>query len=319
MQKILLVKTSSLGDVVHNLPVVSDIAAAFPGCAVDWVVEDAFAAIPRLHPGVRRVIPVGLRRWRKDWLAEATRREIRDAREQFREEHYDRVVDTQGLLKSALLARWARGPICGCNWDTAREKLASLFYDRRVRLDRSRHAVERNRMIAAQCLGYEISAPARYGISAPRRELSWLPWRRYAVLLHATSRADKLWPEQDWVTLGERLLRGGLGLVLPWGGEAERARSDRIAGRLPGAVIPPRLGLEDVAALLGGATAVAGVDTGLSHLAAALSVPIVGIYCATDPASTGVHGPTAVNLGGTGRPPGPDEVAAALARNGIAL
>jgi heptosyltransferase-1 len=317
MQKILLVKTSSLGDVVHNLPVVGDILRAFPGCAVDWVVEDAFAAIPALHPGVRRVIPVGLRRWRNDWVAEATRREIRDAKELFQEERYDLVVDTQGLLKSALLARWARGPVCGCNWDTAREKLASLFYDRRVRVDWSRHAVERNRMIAGLCLGYEVSAPAHYGIRAPRRELACLPPAPYAVLLHATSRADKLWPEDNWIALGERLLAAGLGLALPWGAEPERERAARLCARLPGAVAPPRLDLEEAAALLGGAAAVAGVDTGLTHLAAALGVPVVGIYCATDPGSTGVHGPTATNLGGVGRPPGPDEVAAALGRQGI--
>lgn len=319
MQKILLVKTSSMGDVIHNLPVVGDISEAFPGCVVDWVVEDAFAAIPALHPGVRRVIPVGVRRWRKDWVAEATRREIRDAKELFQDEHYDLVVDTQGLLKSALLARWARGPICGCNWDTAREKLASLFYDRRVRLDWSRHAVERNREIAALCLGYGVTTPARYGIRAPRRELAWLPPGRYAVLLHATSRADKLWPEDNWVALGGRLRAAGLGLALPWGSGPERERAERLAARLPGAVVPPRLDLEDAAALLGGAAAVAGVDTGLSHLAAALGVPVVGIYCATDPGSTGVHGATAVNLGGVERPPTPDEVAAALAHGGLEL
>lgn len=319
MQKVLLIKTSSMGDVIHNLPVVGDIGEAFPGCAVDWVVEDAFAAIPALHPSVRRVIPVGLRRWRKDWVAETTRREIRDAKELFQEEHYDLVVDTQGLLKSALLGRWARGPICGCNWDTAREKLASLFYDRRVRLDRSRHAVERNRMVAALCLGYEVTTPARYGIRPPRRELAWLPAGRYAVLLHATSRADKLWPEDNWVALGERLLAAGLGLALPWGSRPERERAERLTARLPGAVVPPRLNLDDAAALLGAAAAVVGVDTGLSHLAAALQVPVVGIYCATDPASTGVHGPTAVNLGGAGRSPGVGEVAAVLARFGLEI
>ncbi|HET9700106.1 MAG TPA: lipopolysaccharide heptosyltransferase I, partial [Burkholderiales bacterium] len=265
------------------------------------------------------VIPVGVRRWRKDWVAEATRREIRDAKELFQAERYDLVVDTQGLLKSALLARWARGPICGCNWDSAREKIASLFYDRRVRLDWSRHAVERNRMIAALCLGYEVTTPACYGIRAPQRELPWLPRGPYAVLLHATSRADKLWPEDHWVALGERLLSAGLGLALPWGGEPERERAGRLAGRLPGAVVPPRLGLEDAAALLGGAAAVAGVDTGLSHLAAALGVPVVGIYCSTDPGSTGVHGASAINLGGVGRPPTPEEVAAALGRGGLEL
>jgi heptosyltransferase-1 len=168
-------------------------------------------------------------------------------------------------------------------------------------------------MIAALCLGYEVTTPARYGIRAPERELAWLPAGRYCVLLHATSRADKLWPEEHWLALGGRLLAAGFGLALPWGSEAERERAQRLAARLPGAVVPPRLELEDAAALLGGAAAVAGVDTGLSHLAAALGVPVVGIYCATDPGSTGVHGSTAVNLGGVNGPPSVAEVSEALA------
>ena len=319
MPKILLVKTSSMGDVIHNLPVVSDIRAADPESVVDWVVEDAFAAIPAMHPGVRRVIPVGLRRWRNDWISERSRREIRDAKELFQAERYDLVVDTQGLLKSALVARWARGPICGCNWDTAREKLASLFYDRRVRLDWSRHAVERNRMIAAQCLGYAAAGPADYGIRAPAPEFPWLRGAdRYVVLLHASSRGEKLWPEAQWVTLGRRLRQAGHEVVLPWGSEPEMVRSERLAKDIPGAIVPPNLSLEHAAALLGGAAAAVGVDTGLAHLAAALGVPVVGIYCATEPSSTGVYGPMAVNLGGKGLPPSADDVAAALGRAGIA-
>jgi len=315
MAKILLVKTSSMGDVIHNLPVVSDIRAADPDSVVDWVVEDAFAAIPPMHPGVRRVIPVALRRWRNDWISERSRREIRDAKELFQAERYDLVVDTQGLLKSALVARWARGPICGCNWDTAREKLASLFYDRRVRLDWSRHAVERNRMIAAQCVGYEPAGPADYGIRAPAREFDWLRGSaRYVVFLHATSREEKLWAEPEWVALGRRLREAGLGVVLPWGSDAEKARSERLAQQIPGAVVPPRIFLEDAAALLGGAAGVVGVDTGLAHLAAALGVPVAGIYCATDPASTGVHGPRAVNLGGVGQVPSAADAMKALFR-----
>lgn len=319
MPKILLVKTSSMGDVIHNLPVVSDIRAADSAAVVDWVVEDAFAAIPPMHPGVRRVIPVALRRWRNDWISEASRREIRDAKELFQAESYDLVVDTQGLLKSALVARWARGPICGCNWDTAREKLASLFYDRRVPLDWSRHAVERNRMIAAQCIGYAVAGPADYGIRAPAREFTWMQGAdRYVVFLHATSREEKLWPEAEWTALGRRLGEVPLSVVLPWGSEAEKARSVRLRESIPGAIVPPGLLLEDAAALLGGAAAVVGVDTGLAHLAAALGVPVAGIYCATDPASTGVHGPAAVNLGGKGSPPSLEDVLAVLRRAGVA-
>jgi heptosyltransferase I len=315
MRKILLVKTSSMGDVIHNLPVVGDILGAFPGSTIDWMVEDAFAAIPALHPGVRRVIPVAVRRWRGVLASGHTHREIREAREFLRDETYDSVVDTQGLLKSALLARWAHGPVCGCTWGTARERLASLLYDRRVRLDWSRHAVERNRMIAARCLRYEASGAACYGIGAPERRFDWLITDPccYAVCLHGTSRDDKLWEEGNWLALGARLNATGLAVVLPWGSAAERERSLRLSARIPGAVIPPRLALDEAAALLGNAAAVVGVDTGLSHLAAALGAPVVGIYCATDPEDTGVHGPAAVNLGRKGSPPSVNDVADALA------
>lgn len=314
MPRILLVKTSSLGDVVHNLPVVSDIRRQFPDAGIDWVVEEAFAAIPRMHPAVDRVLPVALRRWRRALLASATRGEICSFLGELHERYYDAIIDTQGLLKSALVARAAHGPCYGLDWRSSREPLRFL-YDRTFRVPWGRHAVARNRDLVAQALAYTVQMPPEYGIRAQPRSFDWLPPQRYAVLLHATSAAAKLWPEAAWIDLYKYLILKDIFCVLPWGSDAERVRSERLAAAMPNAVVPPRLALDDIAALLGKAHVVIGVDTGLTHLAAALNVPTLGIYCATDPAATGIYpAPHAVNLGGIGAPPAVDEVISALAQ-----
>lgn len=315
MPKILLVKTSSLGDVIHNLPVVGDIRMHFPEAEIDWVAEESFAVIPLLHPGVKNVLPVALRRWRKTPFARRTRDEIHGFIRRLRENTYDIILDSQGLLKSALIARLARGSRAGLDRRSAREPLAALFYDYAVAVEKNRHAVERNRLLAGQVLGYTPDTPADYGIAAPEAALPWLPGGAYAVLLHATSRDEKLWAEENWIALGSRFHEQGMCCVLPWGNDAERARSERLAARIPGAEVAPRLDLGEAAALLARARAAVGVDTGLAHLAAALNVPTVALYCATEPGLTGVYGgATAVNLGSMGRPPTAAEALAAAER-----
>jgi heptosyltransferase-1 len=316
--KILLVKTSSLGDVVHNLPLVNDIHAHFPGAQIDWVAETSFAAIPRMHAGVNQVFPASIRRWRRGLLHTETRRELKAFFSRLRAHDYDAIIDTQGLLKSAIVTRAARGMRFGLDWKSSREPLR-LFYDRTFRVPWGQHAVVRNRSLAAQALGYALPAQTTFGIIAPQRSFTWLPAARFAVLLHATSADRKLWPESHWVELHNYLILNNIISVLPWGNAAERARSERLAATMPQAVVPPALALEDVAALLAQAQAVIGVDTGLTHLAAALDVPTVGIYCATDPAATGIHAcQRALNLGGIGTPTAAQTVIAALAQLGVA-
>jgi len=312
MKTILLVKTSSLGDVVHNLPVASDIRAAFPDSRIDWVVEESFAAVPRLHPAVEHVLPVATRRWRHSLLAGATRAEIRRFVDHLRSRTYDAVVDTQGLLKSALLSFAARGAKHGLDWASSREPLA-MFYDRTHSVPWSTHAVERNRVLAARALEFTAPGGPEYGIHASAADFGWLPRGTYAVLLHATSNERKLWPEKRWVELGRTLAEGARHCVLPWHANGERARSERLAREIPGAIVPPGLALAEMTELVAGAAVVTGVDTGLTHLAGALGIPTVGIYCATSPASTGLYGcARAVNLGDTGIPPAAREVLAAL-------
>ena len=313
--RILLVKTSSLGDVLHNLPVVTDIRQHFPQARIDWLVEEAFAALPRLHPAVQDILPVAVRRWRKQLLQASTWSEMARLRSTLAQRHYDFVIDTQGLMKSAWLARQAGGIRCGFDRLSAREGLAARSYHRTYFVGRGQHAVQRNRQLVAQALGYALDSVADYGIHAPVWQVpDWLPAGRYVVLLHATSRDDKLWPEADWIALGQHLQQQGLRSILPWGSPREQARSQRLQVAIPGAIMPPRLSLPDLAALLGGAEAVVGVDTGLAHLAAALDKPTIGLYTSTDPVLTGLHaGVRAINLGGIDQIPAVSTVLSRLA------
>jgi heptosyltransferase-1 len=313
--RFLLIKTSSMGDVIHSLPAVTDLAKAHPGCVIDWVVEEAYADIPRLHPAVTNIFPVALRRWRKSLLGAKTRAEIRRARAIVKARRYDHIIDAQGLMKSVIIALLARGPRCGYDRTSAREGLASVFYGRRCTAGWDLHAVERNRRLVACCAGYSMTGDADYGVQAAPGSFTWLPQGPYALLLHATSRDEKLWDERHWVALGRRLAERGWRSVLPAGAPAERERSRRLAAEIPGAVVPPPLSLPELASLLAGSEAAVGVDTGLTHLAAALGKPVVGIYCATDPGETGVYAARgAVNLGASGKPPSADEAAGALDR-----
>ena len=308
--RFLLVKTSSLGDVIHNLPVVTDLRRQYPECKIDWVVEEGIADIARLHPGVRRVIPVALRRWRKSLFAAAAWREMRAFRAALQEQDYDLVIDTQGLLKSALITHMARGRRCGYSASSAREPLAARFYDAAFEVPRDFHAVERNRRLAALAAGYIAPTTPDYGIAVPpaptHNQVS-------AVLLTATSRDDKLWPQDRWIAAGRALNEHGLACLLPAGSATERKRAMQIAQAIPGAVALPPLSLPELAAQMADARIVIGVDTGLVHLAAALGRPTLALFCASDPALTGVVASTpAINLGTRGQPPGVEHVLAAV-------
>lgn len=307
--RILLVKTSSLGDVVHNLPVATDLARHFPDATIDWVVEEGFAELPRLHPAIHRVIPVAIRRWRKKLYSPETWREVAAFRKALRAEKYDVVIDSQGLLKSALIALQASGERVGLDCHSAREPIATRFYKRRIFVSRDQHAVERNRQLAATTFGYRLDGSIDYGINAAPLAAAWLPTSGYVVLLTATSRADKEWPEEDWRALGTALIAAGLRCVLPGGSETERIRAARLVTSLGRAVAAPAMNLTEMAGLLSGATLVVGVDTGLVHLAAALGRPTLALYCASDPTLTGVlAAANAVNLGARGTPPKAGEV-----------
>jgi heptosyltransferase-1 len=283
-----------------------------PAAKIVWVVEESLAAIVNLHPGVDEVIPVAMRRWRGAWWRRSIRDEVSACRRRLRAQTYDAIIDAQGLIKSALIARAAHGPRHGLDFHSSREPLA-LFYDHTYRISWDLHAVERNRLLLARVLGYDVPQHCDYGIRAAPRRFDWIGAGPHAVLLHASSGDYKLWGERNWIELGETLHTAGVTCVLPWGTAREQERSCRIAGKLRAAIVPQALSLIDLAGLLAGAKAVVGVDTGLTHLAAALGIPTVGIYTATDPAATGIFGCVrATSLGGIGRVPDAGEVMTAI-------
>jgi heptosyltransferase-1 len=318
MPHILLVKTSSLGDVIHNLPVVADICAHVPDARIDWVVEEEFADVPALHPRVERVIPVATRRWRRTLMSPATWREFADVRRRLREYPYDVVLDTQGLLKSAVLAGLARGPVHGQDRESARERFAAGLYVHAYRVARDRHAVVRNRDLAAQVFQYPLPpTPPDYGIKPAADSLPAELPAAYVVCLHGSSRDSKLWPEPYWKHLVAQLARSGIATVLVWGNEREHDRAQRIAAGAERARVLPRLTLREISAVLGCARAVVGVDSGLTHFAVALARPTAAIYTDTSPILTGVYpsdSTRAANLGDKNEIPTSGEVWQALAR-----
>lgn len=288
--RVLIVKTSSLGDVIHSLPAVTDAARAHSGIEIDWVVEEALAEIPAWHPAVGRVIPVAMRRWRGMLRQGLKNGEIRAFLRDLRTKRYDKVIDAQGLLKSALITRLAHGERYGFDRDSAREPLASYAYQRRYLIAKKQHAIERLRQLFAQALEYPLPRTAPdYGIQAPEL-LDEHANYGYVVFLHGTTWASKLWPEGHWITLAQHMNSAGLAVYLPWGTAAELGRAQRIAAIATDAIVLPRQTLHQVASILAGAKGLVGVDTGLAHLGAALGVPAVTIYGATRPGLTGTVG-----------------------------
>lgn len=293
--RVLLVKTSSLGDVIHTLPALTDAQRAIPGIQFDWVVEEGFAEIPAWHPAVAQVIPLAIRRWRKHPLRTLRSGEWRRFKARLRETHYDLVIDAQGLLKSAWLTRYVKAPVAGFDRDSIREPLASRFYDRCYAVPRDQHALERVRQLFAQALGYSIPEMiADYGLD--RGQLATPGEQPYLLFLHGTTWPSKHWPEAYWRQLAERMSEFGWAIRLPWGNAEEKARAERIAQGLPSASVLPRLNLGGVAKVVAGARACVAVDTGLGHLAAALDVPSISLYGPTLPGRVGAYGRSQVHL-----------------------
>ena len=287
--RVLIVKTSSMGDVLHTLPALTDAARALPGIRFDWVVEEGFAQIPAWHAAVDQVFPVAIRRWRKAWFSAPIKAERQAFRQKIQAEKYDAIIDAQGLIKSAaLVTRLARGTKHGMDWSSAREPLASLFYNRRHHIEKQQHAVERTRELFAKSLGY--TKPQTQGDYAIAQHFQKLTADPYVIFLHATTRDDKHWPESNWRDLLELMQETGLQIKLPWGAEHERQRAERLAEGLTHVTVLPKLTLAEVAAELAGAQAVISVDTGLSHLTAALDRPNITLFGPTDPRLIGGYG-----------------------------
>lgn len=320
--QILIVRTSSLGDLVHMLPAMSDIARHVPDAHIDWVAEEAFAEIPSWHPAVNNVIKVAHRRWRKSWWSARVRAERRALRERLRDTRYDVVLDMQALLKSAWLVRQANGVRHGLDWQSAREPLASLFYDVRHKVEFWQPAVIRQRALAGLTFGYVPDGRPDFGLQGFARQMGRGALDNgtlvgaspdYAVIMPSASRPDKLWPAEDWRAVFHRLAGAGCRLRLLAGNEEEAKRAQALIAGIDDAEVVPKLDLTSIARLLAGARLMVGLDSGLTHLSAALGRPTIGIYRASTPVRTPLVGDAyTASLGDRGAPPSRDVVLAAV-------
>ena len=293
--KVLLVKMSSLGDVFHALPAVQDAFQQVENLEIHWVVEEAFADIPAWHPAVKKVLPIAWRRWRKNLGNADVRAELKGFFAELRQTEYDLVLDAQCLIKSAVVTRFAKGPRYGLDKNSCREPLAVKAYQFPQAVAKGQHAIPRVRQLFSQVFDYQIPDSFSYGIDRARwsrPELDELGDDAYWLFLHGTTWDTKLWPESYWRSLAELALKANKKVVLPWGNDEELQRAQRLAEGLGGVIVLPKMGLNALNAYLANAEGVVGVDTGLSHVVAALEVPSVAIYGATDAVLTGVLGPT---------------------------
>lgn len=319
--KILIVRVSSLGDVVHNMPMITDILRHYPQAQIDWVVEEGYVSLVRLNRGIRTIIPFALRRWRKSLFSGGTRAEIRAFRNALRQEEYDLVFDTQGLLKTGLVMGMARLAPQGRRVGLANgtegsgyEGVSRIFHTISVPVPLRAHAVLRGRLVAAAALGYEVKEPADFNMQEPdASNASWLPRDPYAVFFHGTARDAKRWNEASWVRVGQGLNARGLPVLLPWGSEQEKRAAERLAAQMKNAIVLPRLPMMDAVVLAQRAMLAIGVDTGLTHIAAAFRRPTIELYCDSPRWKTeGNWSDCIVNLGDAGMPPTVEQVEAAI-------
>jgi heptosyltransferase-1 len=321
---ILIIRVSSLGDVVHNMPMVADILRHYPDANIDWVVEEAYTSLVRLNAGVRNVIPFALRRWRKSLFSSGTRTEMRRFYRALRMDTYDVVFDTQGLLKTGLLMGLARiAPngrrvgLANATEGSGYEAVSRIFHTMSVPVGRHTHAVLRGRLVAAAVLDYAIDSPAAFNLRTPdalqANAPDWLPSRPYAVFFHGTARSAKQWAPTNWVQIAHRLAVRGVPVLLAWGSAAEKQAAERLAAQMKNARVLPKLPMMEAVTLAQRAALVIGVDTGLTHIAAAYNRPTIELYCDSPRWKTqGDWSPNIINLGEQGAPPSVAAVDAAV-------
>lgn len=301
--RVLLIKTSSMGDIIHALPALTDAMRALPDISFDWVVEEGFVDIPGWHPAVHSIITVAIRRWRKSLWRTWRSGEYAAFKQQLQANNYDLVLDAQGLLKSAWLTRGLTAPIAGADRQSVREPIASRFYDRHYPIQRNQHAVEKNRQLFAAALGYaKPDSVGDYGLdsAAIAQRETGVPQEPYLMFIHGTTWPSKHWPQEHWRELATHYSAQGRQILLPWGSEQERLRAEYIAADLVGVQVLPKMSLTSLASYIAGAQACVAVDTGLGHLTAALDTPCVSLYGPTSPELIGAYGANQVHLCATG-------------------
>ena len=296
--RVLIVKVSSLGDIIHTLPAVTDAKQAHPNLVFDWVVEENFTEVPSWHPAVDRVIPVAIRRWRKSLMKTYLNHEFRSFKRALQGTRYDLVIDAQGLIKSGVISRMSRGLTIGLSNRTVREPLAALFYNKAYSVPWTEHAVDRVRQLFSRALQYQYDADSiSYGIDRAKLKTKTenVPGKT-VVFLHGTTRVNKYWPKENWRKLAKLAIAYGYDVFLPWGTSEEKKRAEFIGEGNLNVKILGKKSLSDLAVVIIKSKGVIAVDTGLGHLAAALSKSTVSLYGPTNPALCGTYGRNQIHL-----------------------
>lgn len=289
--KVLIVKTSSMGDVIHTLPALNEASKFYPDIKFDWIVEESFAEIPAWHKSVDKVIPIALRRWRKHPLRILKTRELSTFYKTLKSQHYDFIIDAQGLIKSALIAYMAKGIRYGMDKYSARESLAAYCYQRKFSIPKQQHAITRVRQLFSKVLDYKMPDDfPNYGIDISSDK------ENYLVFIHGTSRPNKLWPKDNWVALAKLAAGYGYTIKIPWNNPEEYDRAKYIARQSDNVQVLAKSNLTEIANILRKAKSVISVDTGLGHLAAALNVPTISLYGPTDEKLIGTCGKSVKHL-----------------------
>lgn len=346
---ILIVKLSSLGDVLHNLPIVWDLRAQYPQAQIDWVVEEAYVEL--LQPlkttaefrGIDHIIPLAFRRWKKNLKRGEFVRSIQEFiafKQDLQSTTYDLIIETQGLIKSALVARWANpqkmASIIGLANQTefsGYEPWARYFYTESVQVPFHCHAVDRSRWVTAAAMNQPVpqrdqSPPrfypaayveklvedARLGFASTRIDLGFDVTRPYVLCFHATAGASKRWANEHWRSVAQYLSDQGMQVIFPWGNDQEKKVSEQLAKNISGALVPSSFSIAEAFGLIAGAQITIGVDTGLTHLSAILGRPTIELYCDSPRWKTeGYWSNSISNLGDKASPPSVEEVLAILA------
>lgn len=295
---VLIVKTSSLGDIIHTLPALTDAAHHIPAIQFDWVVEEGFAEIPSWHSSVQQVIPIALRRWRKSIIQSLKNREWLVFLRSLRAKPYDMIIDAQGLIKSALITKMARGYRVGLDKSSLTEPFARFAYQKLLSVDLSQHAIWRMRKIFSAALDYPFCSDSPvYGIAGDRFQCPEITLKKpYCIFLHGTTWVSKRWPETHWIALAKRFKQAGYTVYMPWNNSSEYHFVERVSHQSNAVCILPRMNFSTMAGLLLKSKIVVSVDTGLAHLAAALEVPVFALYGPTHPARVGIVGQQAIPI-----------------------
>lgn len=296
--KILLIKMSSMGDIIHTLPALTDAQMAVPDIQFDWVVEPAFADIAQWHPAVHKIIPINLRYYKKHPIEAFRKKFLPELYKNLNRTEYDFIIDPQGLLKSAIVGKMAKGLLCGYDKKSAREKIASYFYQKKYSVDKEQLAILRIRELFSQILNYSFDKnKIDYQINTEKLPaLNFALPDQYIVFLHGTTWPTKHYPEKSWVKLLEKLKDQAITVLLPWGNQVEKARAERLASGFKHVTVLPKLSIAQMATVLKNAKAVVTVDTGLGHLSSALKTQTIALYGPTYPRHVGMLGDNQFDL-----------------------